>query len=62
MERITGVINKVIILYILSSSDGLTLPRLNDLAVGTAYMDYFQFIQAFNELREDNCEIGRAHV
>ena len=55
MERITGVINKVIILYILSSSEGLTLPRLNDLAVGTAYMDYFQFIQAFNELREDHC-------
>lgn len=55
MERITGVTNKVIILYILSTSEGLTLPRLNDLAVGTAYMDYFQFIQAFNELRTDGC-------
>jgi hypothetical protein len=55
MERTAGVTNKVIILYILSSSEGLTLSRLNDLAVGTAYMDYFQFIQAFSELRTDGC-------
>ncbi len=55
MERSAGVTNKVIILYILSTMEGLTLPRLNDLAVGTAYMDYFQFMQAFNELREDGC-------
>ncbi|MBP7401126.1 MAG: DUF4364 family protein [Clostridia bacterium] len=55
MERNTGVTNKVIILYILSSMEDPTLPRLTDLAVGTAYMDYFQFMQAFDELRSDEC-------
>lgn len=55
MARNMDVTNKVIVLFILSRLDGLTLQRLNELAVGTAYLDYFQFMQAFESLREDGC-------
>ena len=57
MARIADVTNKVIVLYILSCVEGLTLPQLNDRAVGTAYMDYFQFMQAFESLRDDGCVV-----
>jgi len=57
MARIADVTNKVIVLYILSCVEGLTLPQLNDRAVGTAYMDYFQFVQAFESLRDDGCVV-----
>ncbi len=55
MARNADVTNKVIVLFILSRLEGLTLQRLNELAVGTAYLDYFQFMQAFDALRSDGC-------
>jgi hypothetical protein len=47
-------INKLIILSILSRIQGITLNHLTSLALETLYMDYFDFVTAYEELCRDH--------
>lgn len=46
--------NKLIILSIISRIGGITLNQLTTLALETLYMDYFDFVTAFEELCRDH--------
>lgn len=45
--------HKLIVLAILSRTPGITLSQLTGLALETLYMDYFDFVTAFDELCRD---------
>jgi len=50
-------INKLIILSILSRIQGVTLNQLTTLALETLYMDYFDFVVAFEEICQDHLAV-----
>jgi len=50
-------INKLIILSILGRIQGVTLNQLTTLALETLYMDYFDFVTAFDELSRDRMAV-----
>jgi hypothetical protein len=54
MEQDQRAIHKLIILAILGQATGLTANQLMTLALETLYMDYFSFIQAYEELVRDH--------
>ena len=47
MESAELAINKLIILAILNRIRGITLGQLTELSLETLYMDYFDFVTAF---------------
>lgn len=53
MEPADLAINKLIILSILNRIPGVTLNQLTTIALETLYMDYFEFVTAFEELSRD---------
>ncbi|MDW7657665.1 MAG: DUF4364 family protein [Bacillota bacterium] len=53
MELAELAINKLIILSILNRIPGVTLGQLTTIALETLYMDYFDFVTAFEELCRD---------
>lgn len=54
MEQDQRAIHKLIILAILGQASGLTANQLMTLALETLYMDYFSFMQAYEELVRDH--------
>ena len=54
MESAELAINKLIILSILSRIQGVTLGQLTALSLETLYLDYFDFVTAFEELCRDH--------
>lgn len=54
MDTAELAINKLIILSILSKIKGVTLNQLTTLALETLYMDYFDFVTAYEELCRDH--------
>ena len=54
MESAELAINKLIILSILRRIQGVTLGQLTALSLETLYMDYFDFVTAFEELCRDH--------
>ncbi len=54
MDTAELAINKLIILAILSRVPGITLNQLTTLSLETLYMDYFDFVTAYEELCRDN--------
>ncbi len=57
MDTAELAINKLIILSILSRIQGITLNQLTTLALETLYMDYFDFVVAFEEICRDRLAI-----
>ena len=53
MEPADLAINKLIILSILTRIPGVPLHQLTTIALETLYMDYFEFVTAFEELSRD---------
>jgi hypothetical protein len=53
LELAELAINKLIILSILNRIPGVTLGQLTTIALETLYMDYFDFVTAFEELCRD---------
>lgn len=53
MDTAELAINKLIILSILSKIQGVTLSQLTTLSLETLYMDYFDFVTAYEELCRD---------
>ena len=54
MENEQRAIQKLIILAILGRANGLTVNQLTALALETLYLDYFDFIHAYEELVRDH--------
>ena len=54
MDTAELAINKLIILSILSKIQGITLNQLTALSLETLYMDYFDFVTAYEELSRDH--------
>lgn len=54
MDTAELAINKLIILSILSRIQGVTLNQLTTLSLETLYMDYFDFVTAYEELCRDH--------
>lgn len=54
MDTAELAINKLIILSILSKIQGVTLNQLTTLSLETLYMDYFDFVTAYEELCRDH--------
>ncbi len=50
-------INKLIVLSILNKIQGVTLNQLTTLALETLYMDYFDFVMAYEELCRDHMAV-----
>ena len=61
MDTAELAINKLIILSILNKIRGVTLNQLTTLSLETLYMDYFDFVTAYEELCRDHmaCESVR---
>jgi hypothetical protein len=57
LETAELAINKLIILSILSRIQGVTLNQLTTLALETLYMDYFDFVTAYEELCQDHLAV-----
>ena len=57
VETAELAINKLIILSILSRIQGVTLGQLTALSLETLYMDYFDFVTAFEELCRDHMAV-----
>jgi hypothetical protein len=57
LEQTDLAINKLIILAILSRIRGATLGQLTTIALETLYMDYFDFVTAFDELCRDQMTV-----
>ncbi|HAL74501.1 MAG TPA: hypothetical protein DCM45_05335 [Clostridiales bacterium] len=54
MDTAELAINKLIILSILNKIQGVTLNQLTTLSLETLYMDYFDFVTAYEELCRDH--------
>lgn len=57
MEIAELAINKLIILSILNRIPGVTLGQLTNIALETLYLDYFDFVTAFEELCRDQMAV-----
>jgi hypothetical protein len=57
VENADVAINKLIILSILNRIPGITLGQLTTISLETLYMDYFDFVTAFEELCRDQMAI-----
>lgn len=57
MDTEEQAINKLIILSILSRISGITINQLTTLSLETLYMDYFDFVTAYEDLRHDQLTV-----
>lgn len=57
MDTAELAINKLIILSILGRIQGITISQLTTLALETLYMDYFDFVTAYEELCRDHMAV-----